>query len=154
MWELYVASQRVGQLLDDELEGAEVAADDYALYSRLATHGPATPTELAGDLGVPRSTLMLRFRRLAERGHAMQIPNPVDGRSSLLTLTAEGRDAQLGTLPRFRTVMQEIADALERSPSEVAEVMAEFARAADGALRARRESKISERRRQAAEVAS
>lgn len=154
MWELYVASQRVGQLLQEELAGAEIAAEDYALYSRLATHGPATPTELAGDLGVPRSTLMLRFRRLIERGHAVQVPNPVDGRSSLLTLTAEGKDAQLRTLPRFRTVMADIADALERPPSEVADVMAELARAADDALRARRESRIAEQRRQAAEVAS
>jgi DNA-binding MarR family transcriptional regulator len=155
LWELFVAYQRTGQLISAALADTETPADDYAIYSRLATHGPKTPTELARDLGIPRSTLMLRFRRLGERGHATQVPNPLDGRSSLLTLTPDGRRVQQASLPRFRAVFADVARALEKPPEEVAEAIADLARAAEAVLQARRDEQILDvRRRAAADVES
>lgn len=146
LWELFTAYQRTGQLIRAALAETETPADDYAIYSRLATHGPATPTELARDLGVPRSTLMLRFGRLVERGHASQVPNPVDGRSSLLTLTSAGRSAQEAALPHFRSVMVAVDAELELPRDEVARTLAELARAADAALERRDTNKRREAR--------
>jgi len=150
VWELYVAYQRIGQLLTAGLADSEVGAEDYALYSRLATHGPATPTELAADIGIPRSTLMLRFKRLLERGHAAQIPNPLDGRSSLLTLTPEGRRAQEATLPQFRSIVSGLARELRIPYDGLADMLAELARASEAALLASEEAKIREARQRAA----
>ena len=149
LWELYVAYQRTGQMISAAFAGTETPAEDYAIYSRLATHGPATPTELAAELGMPRSTLMLRFKRLVDRGHATQVPNPVDGRSSLLTLTAAGREAQEAALPHFRAVLAAVAEELTIPREEVAATLAELARAAEAALETQRGREVAEARRRA-----
>jgi DNA-binding MarR family transcriptional regulator len=75
----------------------------------LTHEGAVTPTELAEELGMARSTLISRVNRMIARGHARRMPNPADGRSSLITLTARGRR----TLDKVRGPFREALDAVD-----------------------------------------
>ena len=67
--------------------------DGYAVLSAIGAFGPLTLTELASMLGMPLTTASDVVRRLEGRGAARRRPNPADGRSQLLELTAGGRRA-------------------------------------------------------------
>ena len=69
LFDLYVASQLTGQLLDLEFGGGEMPTEDFAFYNALVHFGRVTPTTLARHLGMPLSTLLFRFSRIEARGH-------------------------------------------------------------------------------------
>jgi DNA-binding MarR family transcriptional regulator len=54
-------------------------------------HGPITPSELAAIERFQRPTATRIVARLVDRGLIDRAPDPDDGRSSLLSPTAEGR---------------------------------------------------------------
>ena len=66
---------------------------EYAVYSAMFELESATPTALAARLGMRLTTFADRLRLIEERGHARRMPNPRDGRSQLVTLTAAGLEA-------------------------------------------------------------
>ena len=68
----------------------------------VGAEGPWTPTELAGRLEMPLSTVLFRVGRLEKRGHVERIPNPDDRRSYLIRLTADGKRLLGQARPRFR----------------------------------------------------
>ena len=113
IFQLYTAYQRAGRLVSRALEGTGIRAEDAALYSVLDRHGPLTPTELAGRLGVGASTLTYRLKSLEAQGVVTRRPNPDDGRSALVDLSPEGRSHWLATIPAF-------AEALRRAERRVA----------------------------------
>jgi DNA-binding MarR family transcriptional regulator len=64
------------------------------LTAALATvdrHGPLTPSELAARERVQRPTATRLVARLEELGHVQRAADPLDRRSSLLSVTPEGR---------------------------------------------------------------
>ena len=147
LFDLYVAYQKTGLLLALALEGTGISADDFALYNRLAHVGSATATELAESLGMARSTFIFRFNRLVERGHATRIPNPRDGRSSLLTLTPEGQRAADRALPPFRDLVASVLRELTIPSARVGVALSDLAAATDKALEAAREQELLNRGR-------
>jgi DNA-binding MarR family transcriptional regulator len=82
-----------------------------------------TPTALAQRLGMGPSTTSALIRRLLDRGHVQQRPNPGDGRSYLLDLTEEGRAAFAAAQPAFRALVADIEHALAHPASEVGAVL-------------------------------
>ncbi len=90
---LFAVGQQLRALLSRALADAPLNPDEFAVYSVLFLIGPATPTRLAADLGMPPSTLSHYLRRMGERDHLNRRPNPDDGRSSLVDLTEAGRAA-------------------------------------------------------------
>jgi DNA-binding MarR family transcriptional regulator len=63
--------------------------------SALATverHGPLTPSELADIERVRRPTATRTLRVLLEAGLVNRTPDPADGRSSLVSINADGKE--------------------------------------------------------------
>jgi len=97
----FAIGQQLRALLARALAEAPLTSDEFAVYSVLFLTGPTTPTRLAGDLGMPASTMSHYLRRMSERGHLDRRTNPDDGRSSLVILTADGRAATEACFPAF-----------------------------------------------------
>jgi DNA-binding MarR family transcriptional regulator len=56
-------------------------------------HGPATATEIAGDLGVSQQAVSKAVNELIRLGHVETIADPADRRRRPVQLTVRGRDA-------------------------------------------------------------
>jgi DNA-binding MarR family transcriptional regulator len=147
LFDLYVASQLTGQLLELELAGSEVPAEDFALYNALNHFGRVTPTELARHLGLPLSTLLFRFGRIESRGHGVRERNPRDGRSSLLGLSAAGTSAHDLASPRFTEALLAVHRHLALDGEAVRDAVADLSRAVGTALAEARDRELVARKR-------
>jgi DNA-binding MarR family transcriptional regulator len=134
LFDLYVAFQLTGQLLELELAGSDVPDEDFALYSALVHFERATPTQLAQHLGMPLSTLLFRFGKIESRGHGVRGRNPRDGRSSLLGLSAHGMRAFDVTRPRFTDALLSVQRHLTIDGDAVRDAVADLVRAVGTAL--------------------
>jgi DNA-binding MarR family transcriptional regulator len=146
LFDLYVASQLTGQLLELELADSDVPVEDFALYNALVHFGEVTPTRLARHLGMPLSTLLFRFGRIEARGHAVRERNPRDGRSSLLRLSEAGERAHDGARPRFGEAVAAVNGQLSVPEDTVRDAVADLARAVGAAFDEARDRRLLERR--------
>jgi DNA-binding MarR family transcriptional regulator len=128
LFSLYTANQAMVALVDETVEPYGVA-DGFAAMGLLSVTGPLTPTALAQRLGMGPSTTSALIRRLLDRGHVHQQPNPSDGRSYLLDLTDEGRAAFAAAQPAFRALVADIERALVHSPDDVSSMLADLQQA-------------------------
>ena len=115
---LVAAHQRMLQLVERELAADGVSAADYALLSLVGVRGPARLTEVAGELGIRLTTASDAVRRLEARGHAQRVPNPDDGRSVLVALTADGDAEWRRGWPALQRINEQLAGTLA-APSVV-----------------------------------
>ena len=122
LFSLYQMNVAMVALVDETVEPYGVA-DGFAAMGLISAAGSITPTALAQRLGMGPSTTSALIRRLVDRGHVQQRPNPGDGRSYLLDLTEEGRAAYAAAQPAFRALVADIEHALTRSASEVGAVL-------------------------------
>ncbi|EWT01994.1 MarR family transcriptional regulator [Intrasporangium oryzae NRRL B-24470] len=102
--DLFVLDQRMGALLDAALGPTGVRPAEYAVYSQLGA-GPLTPTQLCDRLGVSRSTMTGHLAALQRRGDTERVPDPRDGRSYRVELTASGRERLEACRPHFRAAL-------------------------------------------------
>ena len=142
-FDIFALSQRLGTYLDRALEGTGVRPSEYAVYSLMLEAGPRTPSELAGMLGMPLSTLSTYVGAMLARGDARRIPNPTDGRSVRLVLTDRGRGVVRTVNPAFRDALVALEAGLERPVADVRAVLLEIHDAIDRADAARRETDTS-----------
>ena len=96
LFDLFAAGQQVRTLLVEAMRGSPLPPDEYAVYSGIFEFAPITPTQLARVVGMPPTTLSHYLRDMRERGHVDETRNPRDGRSQLLTLSADGFAAHRG----------------------------------------------------------
>jgi DNA-binding MarR family transcriptional regulator len=72
--------------------GTELRASSASALTTVELHGPLTPSELADIERIKRPTATRLLRALEVEGLIERTPDPQDGRSALITLTAEGRE--------------------------------------------------------------
>lgn len=73
-------------------EGAELTPTAAAALATVERHGPLTPSELAEIERVKRPTATRTLRLLTEAGLVDRAPDPDDGRSALVSVSAAGRE--------------------------------------------------------------
>jgi len=72
--------------------GAELTPTAGSALATVERHGPLTPSELAEIERVKRPTATRTLRVLLEAGLVDRAPDPADGRSSLVSVNAAGRE--------------------------------------------------------------
>jgi DNA-binding MarR family transcriptional regulator len=88
---LRMAITRVARRLRQQASG-DLTPTSAAALATVERHGPLTPSELAEIERVKRPTATRTLHCLAEMGLVDRTPDPTDGRSALVTSTAEGRE--------------------------------------------------------------
>lgn len=104
------ASQYVAQIVELQMERVGLPAYLLALLTHVRDLAPASPSAISEASGVPMTTLRDNIQRLVDRNLVRRVPNPQDGRSYLLKLTAGGT----ATLRRADPALLEAYLALER----------------------------------------
>jgi DNA-binding MarR family transcriptional regulator len=122
LW-LWTAAHMAERLVDEHLQRLGVSDEQFALLSLISLYGPITPTALAAQMGVPLTTLADAVRRLDARGEIERLPNPEDGRSHLLTLSAVGRERVRAARPAVVGSEEDLRKHLGLSLEEVEAVM-------------------------------
>jgi DNA-binding MarR family transcriptional regulator len=72
--------------------GAELTPTGASALATVERHGPLTPSELAAIERVKRPTATRTLRVLDDAGLIDRAPDPGDGRSSLVSVNAAGRE--------------------------------------------------------------
>jgi DNA-binding MarR family transcriptional regulator len=91
---LRLAIVRIARRLRQEGAGAvgELTPTATSALATVERHGPLTPSELAEIERVKRPTATRTLGALIEAGLVDRAPDPADGRSALVSATAEGRE--------------------------------------------------------------
>jgi DNA-binding MarR family transcriptional regulator len=121
---LRFAITRMARRLRQEA-GTDLGPSQVAALSTIERHGPLAPSELAKRERIKRPTATRVLARLEEGGLAERVRDPEDGRSAIVSITADGR----GLLKRLRERKTAyMATRLRELPAEDVEALA---RAAD-----------------------
>jgi DNA-binding MarR family transcriptional regulator len=113
-----------------------------AALATVERHGPLTPSELAEIERIRRPSATRSLRGLEDAGLVRRTPDPTDGRSSLVHLTAAGREhlrrlrgrKNAYLAKRMRALPEADLETLERA-AEILERMQESERPARGGER-------------------
>jgi DNA-binding MarR family transcriptional regulator len=87
---LRLAITRMARRLRQEA-GTDLGPSQVAALATVERHGPLSPSELAERERIKRPTATRVVRRLGAAGLIDRVRDPEDGRSSILTITSEGR---------------------------------------------------------------
>jgi DNA-binding MarR family transcriptional regulator len=90
LFDVFALSQAVGRLLADAMRDGPLTPSEYAVSSAIFELEAASPTELAGRLGMRLTTFMDQLRAFERRRLARRIAHPTDRRSYRVVLTGEG----------------------------------------------------------------
>lgn len=134
LFDVFALNQAVGRLLSGVMRDGPLTPAEYAVYSAIFELESATPTTLASRLGMRLTTFMDQLRLIEERGHARRLPNPRDGRSTLVTLTATGLEVHRAANHRFEAAYRSFIDNLQLGEAPAKRALAAIRAAADSAL--------------------
>ena len=87
---LRVVIARTARRLRQEA-GTDLSPSQTAALATIERRGPVTPSELASIERIQRPTATRVIARLEEAGWVSRAADPADGRSSLVSMTADGR---------------------------------------------------------------
>ncbi len=118
LFDVWLVSRATTALIDDAVHASGIDADEFAIYSVLASNGGMTPTELAHWMSAPATTVSSYVKRFERRGHVRRDPNPDDGRSYRVALTVAGRRVHAAAGDLFRPVLDEITRRVGRDVPE------------------------------------
>jgi len=93
--------------------GAELSPSQTAALATIEKHGPLTPSELANRERVQRPTVTRVMARLEEAGLITRAADPTDRRSSLVTISPEGRALLAAARSRKDAFLSQRLDALD-----------------------------------------
>jgi DNA-binding MarR family transcriptional regulator len=116
--EVYSTGNLVEHLVNRELEADGISPRLYSFIGWLHLLEPVTPGRLGDESGMPATTIRDYVRELVERGDARKVPNPDDGRSYLLELTAQGRALAESGRPALARAFAQLEPKLQRPPDE------------------------------------
>jgi DNA-binding MarR family transcriptional regulator len=121
--ELGQAARYANTLAEIELAAAGVDRAEYGFLSFVGVLQPVTRTRLTQAVGLRRTTVRDVVKRLLERGHVREMPNPQDGRSTLLELTPAGQKIFAAGMPAIHRVLGALDEALGGKLDEHEEVV-------------------------------
>jgi DNA-binding MarR family transcriptional regulator len=134
LFDLFIVNQRVRRALAITMADSPLDPVEYAIYSLIMEEGPDTPTGFAQRAGMPTTTFLDHLHDMDGRGHIVKAPNPSDGRSYLVELSAAGLAAQSAANPYFDSTIRRILAALPIEEGTARTALAALAHAADTAL--------------------
>jgi DNA-binding MarR family transcriptional regulator len=108
LFDVWLVSRATTALLDEALRPSGLDADEFAVYSVLASGDDLTPSDLARWMSAPATTVSSYVKRFEARGHVQRVPHPDDGRSYLLHLTAAGRQVHREAGARFIPLLERV----------------------------------------------
>jgi DNA-binding MarR family transcriptional regulator len=113
LFDLWLINHLLSDAIDEALTGASgLTGEEFGFYSLLRRFGPLPASQVTRWTAMRPTTLSTAVRRLQERGHVEQRPNPADGRSRLLALTAAGEKAHAVAADVFFVATRALAEAL------------------------------------------
>lgn len=121
LFDAWLVSRSVHRLIDAAIEASGLDADEFAVYSVLASGDGLTPSELAQWMAAATTTVSSYIKRFERRGHLTRTRNPDDGRSYKLQLTAAGRHAHLQAGQLFAPVLAHTEETLGANAQSVHE---------------------------------
>jgi DNA-binding MarR family transcriptional regulator len=101
--------------------GAELSPSQTAALVTIERHGPLTPSELAERERVRRPTVTRVLARLEETGLVERAADPQDRRSSLLSISVDGRALLEAARARKDAYLSRRIDALDAADREALE---------------------------------
>jgi DNA-binding MarR family transcriptional regulator len=101
--------------------GAELSPSQTAALATIERHGPLTPSELAERERVQRPTVTRVLARLEEAGLVVRAGDPQDRRSSLVSISDDGRALLDAARARKDAFLARRIDALEPADREALE---------------------------------
>jgi DNA-binding MarR family transcriptional regulator len=129
--DLYAAFHKSGLVVDRACAGTGIEPEDFAFVSIVRGREPVTPTEISREFGLSLSTVLFRATRNVELGFVERVTNPQDGRSFLLRLTPEGRNAWRRAGDNLRRAVDSLGKRLARPAAEIQGVLRELQAAFD-----------------------
>jgi len=121
--ELLVAGRYALEFSNRELRADGIDPAEYGPLSFIGVMQPVTRTKLTQATGLPRTTQRDVIKRLLDAGHVREVPNPRDGRSTLLELTPAGQAIFDRGIPAFHRALRQIDEALDGRLDEREEVV-------------------------------
>jgi len=134
LFDVFALNQAVGRVLASAMRDGPLTPSEYAVYSAIFELESASPTALAGRLGMRLTTFMDHLRLAEGRGHARRHRNPRDGRSYLVTLTASGLEAHRAANRRFEAAYSAVIAGLDGGEAAAKRALGRIRGAAEGAL--------------------
>ena len=118
--EVFALAQSLRALLLTTMSEGPLTPSEYAFYSVVFEAEAITPTEMGRRLAAPKTTVMEWVRVMEERGHARRVPDPRDGRSYRLLLTASGLTAHKRAHDQFEVARRAFSDAFGAGEAKAA----------------------------------
>jgi DNA-binding MarR family transcriptional regulator len=128
--DLWALGQAIDRLVQDELRRRGRSGSLLAILAAAARR-PMTTSELSEVLGQAFMTTSDQIDRLERTGEVRRAPNPADGRSRLVEVTAAGRRRLRATGPHIRALESAIAERLEGTVAGVSAAVADLRHAID-----------------------
>ncbi|NOJ94067.1 MarR family transcriptional regulator [Corallococcus coralloides] len=100
--------------VEEQLDGTGVTVGMRAVLDRLFAHGPQTVPQLSRGMELGRQFVLRLVNTGREAGLLAPLPNPAHRRSSLFTLTSQGRAVIEGIRAREAVKLREVAAELDR----------------------------------------
>jgi DNA-binding MarR family transcriptional regulator len=91
--QLRIMVGRLRRRLHEAYDSQELSMSQVSVLSRLEKDGPASVTQLAAAERVRQQSVGAILAVLADRGLIERHPDPNDGRRTLVSLTADGRES-------------------------------------------------------------
>ncbi|MEO1065338.1 MAG: MarR family transcriptional regulator [Actinomycetota bacterium] len=108
LFAVWLVSRAVNATIDGAISDTGLDADEFAVYSVLAQGEGMTPTDLSRWMTAPGTTVSSYVKRFEQRGHVERQEHPDDGRSYLIQLTADGREAHRAAGARFLPLLANV----------------------------------------------
>jgi DNA-binding MarR family transcriptional regulator len=108
LFDVWLVSRAATARITEALREAGLDADEFAIYSILASTNGMTPTELAHWMAAPATTVSSYVKRFTRRGHVEQVDNESDRRSYLIRLTNAGRAVHQAAGLLFLPLLDEV----------------------------------------------
>ncbi len=118
LFDVWLVSRATTALVDDAVRSSGLDADEFAIYSVLASTEGMTPSELATWMAAPATTVSSYVKRFERRGHVRRVPNPEDRRSYRVQLSADGRRTHRAAGDLFQPVLREVTRRVGREVGE------------------------------------